>query len=102
MGVGALMKVLNLIYPLIFKDQDSNWTVMSDLKAEDYETYLDGIQNVNFYSNGPYGKSGSGGTMNKIKEDIIMSLTYWESHGDYKQFELTHRIKFLEFSSQLN
>lgn len=101
MGVGALMKVLNLIYPLIFAEKEHDWSQMNDLKASDYLAYLHGLQAVDFSAQGPYGKSGSGGTLNKIKEDIILNLGHFGHYDNYTAFEAAKKQELLDFSRYL-
>lgn len=88
MGVTALLRVLNIIFPIIFKNEMNNdWTTLENLKVADYQKILKGLENVDFGTDGPYGKTGSAGSITKIKNDIISKLEYLGKPQDIGQFE---------------
>lgn len=101
MGVGALIKVLNLIYPLIFQEHNFNWQSMQSLKPSDFVEYLSGIEKVDFSTSGRYGGVGSGGTINKLKEEIIRNNLYFGPFTDYSEFENKHKTDIIYFSNYL-
>lgn len=96
MGVGALIKVFNVLFPYIFlNDMNSDWQNINRLTIEHYRTYLNGLENVDFSSEGPYGKTGSAGSINKIKDDIIRSLSYLNNPVDFETFERHYKAEVL-------
>jgi len=101
MGIGALIKTLNLLLPVILKEHEYSWTELKNLKVIDYENYLKGIEEVDFSNDGPYGKIGSGGTLNKLKEEIITKNKYLGPFITYSDFENQYRTDLLNFSIQL-
>jgi DGQHR domain-containing protein len=77
MGVGALLKTLNLLFIKLFKDKMADdWQNVDLLTIELFQSVLLGIEQVNFRTNGPYGKTGSAGSVSKIHLDILSKLVY--------------------------
>lgn len=88
MGVTALLRVFNILFPILFKNEmNNNWDSIINLKVEDYQRFLNGIENVDFSTDGPYGKTGSAGSISKIKNDILSKLEYISKPIDVQQFE---------------
>jgi DGQHR domain-containing protein len=96
MGIGALIKTFNLLFPIIFKKELNNdWDKIKDLTIANYTTILSGLENIDFSTDGPYGKTGSAGSINKIKEDIIASLNYIDKPASFSIFEDIYKNDFL-------
>jgi DGQHR domain-containing protein len=88
MGVAALLKTLNLLFPIIYKKElESKWENLSKLTTDDFKRILGGLENVNFGTDGPFGKTGSAGSINKIKDSILSNLSYINMPKDIKLFE---------------
>lgn len=88
MGVGALIKVLYLIFPIIFVGEwKMNPSKIREIEKDDFFKYLEGIENIDFTKNGPFGGVGSGGSVNKIKEKVIEELRYFSDGLSYNEFE---------------
>ncbi len=88
MGVGALLKVLQILFPVIFKKEfDSNSDKIVNLNENLFLKYLNGIQNVDFSNGGKFGGIGSAGSINKIKEEIILNLNELGNYNSFKDFE---------------
>jgi len=104
MGVTALLRVLNIVFPIIFINElNKNWQAIDNFKTEDYERVLQGLENVDFGTNGPYGKTGSAGSISKIKNDILSKLEYIGKPQDVSQFEKeTFNRYTTEFNRLLN
>ena len=101
MGVTALLKVLNLLFPIIFeKELKNDWDKIDTLQIDDYVRFLQGLEKVDFGTNGPYGKTGSAGSIVKIKDDILGKLSYLEPFTTVKEFEealkKTYLLRFNE------
>lgn len=96
MGVTALLRVLNIIFPIIFvKEMREKWENIDLLKVPDFQRFLAGLENVDFSSDGPYGKTGSGGSISKIKNDILSKLEYIGKPQDLEEFEKNTRLSYL-------
>ena len=65
------------------------------LSVEDYERILSGIEKVDFSTEGEFGKTGSVGSINKIKEAIILKLKYINEPSSYQDFEILYKNKYL-------
>lgn len=104
MGVAALLKTLNLLFPIIFKkEMQSNWANISNLTVEDFRRILGGLENVDFGTNGPFGKAASAGSMIKIKDAILTNLSYINKPMVIKTFEIEMANEYLEnFSNKLD
>lgn len=104
MGVTALLRVLNILFPMIFKNElGNNWELIDNLKVNDFERILKGLENVDFSTDGPYGKTGSAGSIAKIKNDILSKLEYISKPKDISLFEKEiSRDYTLSFNSILN
>lgn len=102
MGVAALIKVLNILFPIIFVDElNKNWSEIDKLKIDDYKRFLQGLENVDFSSDGLYGKTGSGGSITKIKNDILSKLTYIDKPNYPANFDAYFSKYAEEFNSLL-
>jgi len=103
MGVTALLRVLNIIFPIIFvNEMHEKWENVDLLKVPDFQRFLKGLESVNFRSDGPYGKTGSGGSISKIKNDILSKLEYIGKPQDLDEFETNVRLSYLNtFNSSL-
>lgn len=87
MGVGALLKTLNFVFLKVFKDEmKDNWDNVDSLSVDLFKMVLNGIENVNFDNDGPYGKTGSAGSVSKIHNDILSKLTYLGKPQQIPQF----------------
>ncbi len=86
MGIGALLKSLHFVFPIIFVDK---WKLdpkrISSYTIDDLVRDLEGLQNVDFSSTGEFGGVGSAGSMNKLKERIIENLVI-TGHQDFNAF----------------
>ncbi len=92
MGVGALIRVYNLLFPVIFKKElKSDFSKLESFSVPDYERVLNGLGKIDFSSNGPYGKTGSAGSINRIKEDVILNLPYLGKFSSFKNFMIYYR-----------
>lgn len=104
MGVTALLRVLNILFPRIFiLELDSDWSRIDELQIDDYEVFLKGLENVDFSTDGPYGKTGSGGSISKIKNDILSKLEYISKPDNIQEFEKENFDEYINtFNSTLN
>jgi len=97
MGVAALLKILNFIFPKILKDKlNGEWHRINEITIKDYVTALQGLEHVDFKNTGPYGKTGSAGNISKIKNDILANLVIFGSPDDIREFEKNFKITYLD------
>ena len=105
MGIGAFIKVLHLIFPKLFFDKwERDPERLQLIKVQDMVTILSGIENVDFSKEGKFGGVGSGGSINKIKEDIITELRFipFENYNDFEQdFRENYLPRFKEWTNQI-
>lgn len=95
MGIGAAIKVLQLLFPIVFvNDWKLQPSKFKNLEVKYFESLLSGIQNVDFSKEGKFGGVGSAGSINKIKEEIIINLNYLES-DTYLEFESFFKSEIL-------
>lgn len=87
MGVGALIRVMQLLFVKLFvKDYNFDPERIIKIDTETLKSKLDGIQEVDFSKDGPFGRTGSAGSINKIKEALVESIKYF-SNSNYAGFE---------------
>ena len=88
MGVGAIIRLIYLIFPKIFIDEwDYKPEKIKDIKKDDIINYINGIENVDFSKDGPFGKTGSSGSVNKIKEKLVEEIHYLDCDS-YDEFQI--------------
>jgi DGQHR domain-containing protein len=104
MAVGALLKVFNFLIPIVFsKELGEDWSKLDELKVAEYIRFLQGLEKVDFSTNGPYGKTSSEGGLSKMKSDIILNLPYFGTFATIKEFETDYKTNFLPaFNSALD
>lgn len=91
MGVGALIKLLYLIFPKIFIEEwNGDPRKIQQTSTSDIIGYLDGIENVDFSKEGPFGGVGSAGSVNKIKETLVENIKFFNT-SSYEELEKEYR-----------
>lgn len=95
MGVAALLKTLQLIFPIIFIDKwQKDASKFRSCTPDELAQYIEGIQSVDFSREGEFGGVGSAGSINKIKEQIITNSIFL-GKPSYNSFEDKYRTKYL-------
>lgn len=61
----------------------------------DLKSKLDGIQNIDFSKSGAYAGGGSVGTLNKLKEEIIEKMAYFQKNT-YSDFLDKYKSNYLK------
>lgn len=93
MGVGALIKVLQLLFPiLLFDEFNGDGEAIIDLDIQQIKNYLKGIEDTNLSS---FSGQGSAGSMNRIKEVFIENINYLNT-SSYTTFERKFRNDYLQ------
>jgi len=94
-GIGAFIRVMYFLFvKIVTKDPDYNMVNIRNITKDNLKDLLNGIQTIDFSTTGPYGKAASGGTLNKLKEEIIeksacfKGLKYEDFISDYKANDL--------------
>lgn len=94
-GVGAFIRVLYFLYIKMFIHEfKSDPQKIKDIKMEDLIEKLKGIEKVNFDKTGEFGGVGSAGSLNKLMEKLIESISYFEI-DKYKEFLKIYKVKYL-------
>lgn len=97
MGVAALLKVLNFIFPKMLNDKlGGDWNRINEVSVQDYGEMLVGLENVDFSNDGPFGKAGSAGNVVKIKNVILQNLVYLGKPADIKSFETSFKSTYMD------
>ncbi|HOJ19714.1 MAG TPA: DGQHR domain-containing protein [Ignavibacteriaceae bacterium] len=95
MGVGAFIKIFHFLFPILYFDKYSkNFDKMVNITESDFESYLSGVENVDFTETGPFKGVGSAGSINKIKEELVVNLDIFK-YKDYNEFELNFKKKYI-------
>jgi len=92
MGVGALIKVLQLLIPILFKDKfnrDPLELIKIDLKS--IKLLLGGIENVDL---APFSGQGSEGSISKIKEAFVEGIDFFNC-DKFSEFEDSFKKNYL-------
>lgn len=88
MGVGAFIRVLHHIFPVIFvRDWDKDPNKIREVEVEDIVAVIGGIDSVDFSRTGAFGGVGSAGSINKIKEQILESIGYTDQGDEWSIFK---------------
>ncbi|MFD2524164.1 DGQHR domain-containing protein [Emticicia soli] len=96
LGVTALLKVFSFLFQIILKDKlEGDWNRVKDLKTDTFIEVLRGLENVDFSSDGPYGKTGGEASITKIKNGIISNLSFLGSPSNVQNFENDFRENYL-------
>lgn len=97
-GVGALVKLVSILFlKILFDEYKGDYYKVLNLKIKEIKPYLKGIEKVNLSSNSEFKSASSAGSLNKLKEAIIISLDYlnvknYESFID--SFKKDYVLKF--------
>lgn len=95
MGVGAILKVVHLIF---IKEFIEKWNlnpdeIKSQTQAQINQLFV-GIEKVDFSKDGPFGRSASAGSVNKIKEAIINELDYFSTYDNYQSVVFEYKSDY--------
>ena len=96
-SIGAFLKVFRLIYIKSFVD-DHNCDPRSILTMtkDNFVENLRGAESIDFSSEGDFGRVGSGGTLSKIKKEIIIAVPYLCEDKNYQNFETSFKEQYIE------
>jgi len=103
-GIGAFIRVMYLVFVKMFIEEgfDRDISKIAKVQVSDIMSKMNGSQNIDFSTDGPYGKAASGGTLDKLKEQIVGSIDYFNGLR-YKDFISDYRTKYLRpFREWLN
>jgi hypothetical protein len=62
---------------------------------EDIKEKLRGVEKIDFSSEGNYGKTASGGTLNKLREEIVEKITLF-NNKPFDVFMSEYRSSYLK------
>ena len=103
-GIGAFIRVMYLIFVKMFVEEKFNLDIskIENVRVSDIMDKMNGSQKIDFSTDGPYGKVASGGSLNKLKEEIVESIEYFGGLS-YEQFISDYRTRYLkDFREWLN
>ena len=79
MAIGAFIKYFQAIFPDLYYDSmDENFDNIDNV---DFESIVSGFDTIDFTNDGIYGKIGSGGTMSKLKDELIVKSIFLKAKG---------------------
>lgn len=102
-GIGAFIRVMYLIFVKMFvEDFKLDILKIENVTVSDIMNKIDGSQKLDFSTDGPYGKAASGGSLNKLKEEIVERIDYFGGLR-YEDFTSDYRTRYLKpFREWLN
>lgn len=78
LGVGAFIRILHFFFVKMFvTDFDKNPSMITELTVPDLVSKLNGIENVDFSKTGDYGGVASGGSLNKLRGELVEKIAYF-------------------------
>lgn len=78
LGVGAFIRILHFLFVKMFvTDFNKNPSMIVDVTVQDLTSKLSGIDKVDFSKTGEYGGIASGGSLNKLREEMVEKITYF-------------------------
>lgn len=78
-GIGAFIRVLYLIFVKMFvEDFEFDLLKIKDESTDTIRERLKNCQTIDFSTDGEYGKAASGGSLNKLREEIISKIKYFD------------------------
>lgn len=95
-STGAFIRVMYYLFIKTFIDDEfaKNPLRIQEVEKESIMDKLDGIQKVDFSSKGEYGKTASGGSLNKLRAEIVEKMAYF-GHKPYDDFLSEYRASYL-------
>lgn len=103
LGIGAFIKVLNFLFIKMFVSEwECDPSKISEVTIDDLIVKLHGIDDGIFSKDGEFAKGASAGSLNKLKEEIVMNIDYF-GHVDYQEFYNEYKTEYLpQFRKRLN
>jgi len=95
-GIGAFIRVMYLFFVKMFIEEgfDRDISKIANVQVNDIMGKMDGSQKIDFSTDGPYGKAASGGSLNKLKEEIVEKIDYFGGLS-YEDFIRDYRARYL-------
>jgi len=103
-GIGAFIRVMYLFFVKMFIEEgfDRDISKIANVQVNDIMGKMDGSQKIDFSTDGPYGKAASGGSLDKLKEEIAERIDYFGGLS-YEDFISDYRTRYLRpFREWLN
>ena len=95
-GIGAFIRVMHFVFVKMYIDEFKNdFLKIKKVTENDLKSKLDGIQNIDFSKSGAYAGGGSVGTLNKLKEEIIEKMAYFQKNT-YSDFLDKYKSNYLK------
>ena len=78
LGVGAFIRILHFLFVKMFiADFDKNPSMITEVTIPYLVSKLNGIDKVDFSKSGEYGRVASGGSLNKLRGELVEKITYF-------------------------
>ena len=78
LGVGAFIQILHFLFVKMFiADFDKDPSKIMDVTVSYLVSKLKGIDKVDFSKTGEYGRVASGGSLNKLRGELVEKMTYF-------------------------
>jgi DGQHR domain-containing protein len=78
LGVGAFIRILHFLFVKMFiTDFDKNPSMITEVTVPYLVSKLKGIDKVDFSKSGEYGRVASGGSLNKLRGELVEKIIYF-------------------------
>ena len=91
LGFGALIKVMQFMFPILFIDKYNNPKDIIKIKQYEIEKSLKGIEGVDLKQ---FSGQGGAGSISKIKEAFIEGINFF-NYSNYSEFETNFKQNYL-------
>jgi len=103
LGVGAFIRILHFLFVKMFVEEfNKNPSMIADVTVPDLVSKLHGIDKVDFSKTGKYGGVASGGSLNKLRDEIVEKIAYFgkptfqDFIDEYRQVYLSEYRQWLK------
>ena len=103
-GIGAFIRVMYLVFVKMFIEEGFGRDIskIAKVQVSDIKDKMNGSQNIDFSTDGPYGKAASGGTLSKLQGEIVKKIDYFGGLS-YEDFISNYKTAYLKpFREWLN
>ena len=96
LGVGAFIRILHFLFVKMFiADFDKNPSMITEVTVPYLVSKLNGIDKVDFSKSGEYGGVASGGSLNKLRGELVEKITYF-GKPTFESFIEAYRQTYLD------
>lgn len=96
LGVGAFIRILHFLFVKMFiADFGKNPSMITEVTVPYLVSKLNGIDKVDFSKSGEYGRVASGGSLNKLRGELVGKITYF-GKPTFESFIEEYRQTYLD------